>query len=252
MNHGDNLHLTAGPIASAVIGFTLQVERFYAGLISVAEWGAQAGLGGKLLYAGQLDGEARALLVAANIAGAASLVATADVTAAKRAMRDGVVDFLVTSLDEALRILKNELRQRQAVAVCAALPAEAVAEEMRERGVLPDIEPPLQPAPVEESQALLAWRVASAPALSLPKLDALALDCLPPEATSERRWLQLAPRYLGRLAQGERLLRCNRKFAVEFLLQARRLVESGEIPVPVEITFSGGGELNEHRLTPPG
>jgi hypothetical protein len=99
---------------------------------------------------------------------------------------------------------------------------------------------------------LLAWRVASAPALSLPKLDALALDCLPPEATSERRWLQLAPRYLGRLAQGERLLRCNRKFAVEFLLQARRLVESGEIPVPVEITFSGGGELNEHRLTPPG
>ena len=113
--------LTADPIASAVIGFTLQVERFYAGLISVAEWGAQAGLGGKLLYAGQLDGEARALLVAANIAGAASLVATADVTAAKRAMRDGVVDFLVTSLDEALRILKNELRQRQAVAVLSLI-----------------------------------------------------------------------------------------------------------------------------------
>jgi hypothetical protein len=99
---------------------------------------------------------------------------------------------------------------------------------------------------------LLVWRVASSPALWLPKLDAFALDCLPSEAGSARRWLQLAPRYLGRLAQGERLLRCNRKFAAEFIAQARRLVESGEIPVPVQITFSGGGELDEHLLTPPG
>ena len=58
-------------------------------------------LGGKLLYAGELDAEARALLVAANIAGAASLAASADAAARKQAMRDGVVDFLVTSLDEA-------------------------------------------------------------------------------------------------------------------------------------------------------
>jgi urocanate hydratase len=244
--------LTADPIETAVSGFTLQVERFFTGLISAAESEAQASLGGKLLYAGQIDAESRALLVAANIAGAASLAAAADVLAGRQAMRDGVVDFLVTSLDEALRILKNELRQRQAVAVCVALPAEAVAEEMRERGVLSDLEPPIQPAPIEEGQALLAWRVASAPALWLPKLDALALDCLPSEAGSAHRWLQLAPRYLGRLAQGERLLRCNRKFAAEFIQRARRQAESGEIPVPVEITISGGGELNEHRLTPPG
>jgi urocanate hydratase len=244
--------LTADPIESAVSGFTLQVEQFYAGLISAAESEEQASLGGKLLFAGQLDADARALLVAANIAGAASLAATADVLAGRQAMRDGVVDFLVTSLDEALRILKNELRQRQAVAVCVALPVQAVAEEMRERGVLPDLERPFQAAFTEEGQALLAWRVAASPALWLPKLDALALDCLPPEAASARRWLQLAPRYLGRLAQGERLLRRNRRFAAEFIQQARRLVESGEIPVPVEITFSGEGELQAYRLAPPG
>jgi hypothetical protein len=121
VNHGDNLHLTADPIASAVIGFTLQVERFYAGLISVAEWGAQAGLGGKLLYAGQLDGEARALLVAANIAGAASLVATADVTAAKRAMRDGVfskMNFASARRSPSVRRCRQRLlRKRCASAV---------------------------------------------------------------------------------------------------------------------------------------
>ena len=40
-------------------------------------------------------------------------------------MRDGVIDFLVTSLDEALRILKNEMRKRTAVAVCVVQDSEA-------------------------------------------------------------------------------------------------------------------------------
>ena len=65
--------------------------------------------------------QGRALVVAANIAGAATLAATADRAAQKQALRDGVADFLVTSLDEALRILKNQLRKRETVAVCVAL-----------------------------------------------------------------------------------------------------------------------------------
>ncbi len=77
--------------------------------------------------------------MAANIAGAASLVATADRAAQKQAIRDGVADFLVNSLDEALRILKNQLRKRETVAVCVGLAPEAVEREMQERGVLPDL-----------------------------------------------------------------------------------------------------------------
>jgi urocanate hydratase len=99
----------------------------------------ETGLGGKLFYAGELDGEGRALVVAANIAGAASLVATADRAAQKQAIRDGVADCLVNSLDEALRILKNQLRKRETVAVCLGLAPEAVEREMLERGVLPDL-----------------------------------------------------------------------------------------------------------------
>ena len=62
----------------------------------------------------------RALLLAGNIAGAASLAVTADAAAQKQSIRDGVADFLVNSLDEALRILKNEVRKREPVAVCVA------------------------------------------------------------------------------------------------------------------------------------
>ena len=104
--------------------FALQVEHFYAGLILAANLGpdAEPSLGGKLLYAGYLDADTRALLVAANIAGAASLAVSADADTGRQAIRDGIVDFLVTSLDEALRILKNEIRKRSTVAVCVLAP----------------------------------------------------------------------------------------------------------------------------------
>jgi urocanate hydratase len=77
----------------------------------------------------------RALVVAGNIAGAATLTVTSDVDAQKHAVRDGTVDFLVTSLDEALRILKNEIRKGATVAVRVGEPLEDVEREMVERGV---------------------------------------------------------------------------------------------------------------------
>jgi hypothetical protein len=162
--------------------FALQVERLYTALLQAVHSGlsSEPGLGGKLLYAGELDGQGRALLVAGNIAGAASLAATAGQVAQKQAIRDGVADFLVTSLDEALRILKNEIRKGETVAVCVAAGPEAIEREMLERGVLPDLlaANPLggaafpnqgarriEPCGRKEEQVLLRWSVASAQAL---------------------------------------------------------------------------------------
>jgi hypothetical protein len=254
--------------------FIFAVERFYAGLIAAADSdsGREPSLGGRLLYDGELDAEGRALLVAGNIAGAASLAATADAAAQKQAVRDGVADFLVTSLDEALRILKNEIRKRAAVAVCLALAPEAVAREMLERGVLPDLlrqgaatgpvmasflgqgARQIQHCVLQKSQALVTWRVAAAPAHWLPKLDAIALDCLSPEsspaAAAARRWLRLAPRYLGRLAQGVRVLSCEPGTAREFLARIRLAVDRGEIAVEVHVTVSENGETRMFRLSP--
>ncbi len=254
---------------TAAFDLALQAERYYAALIRAAGSNREPNLGGKLLYAGELDAEGRALIVAANIAGAASLATTADQFAQKQAIRDGVADFLVTSLDEALRILKNQIRKRETVAVCVAGAPEAVEREMMERGVLPDLLRPgaasapefakflsqgaqqIQFSDHDENQTLLTWRAASAPAQWLPKLDAIALDCLNDEDATDRRWLRLAPRYLGRLAQGLRLLRCNKESAQKFLEQLRDQVEKGEIKVPVEIRVTTPTGTQQHQFSPP-
>jgi urocanate hydratase len=259
-----------------VFEFIQQVERFYTGLIMAAVHGpdAEPSLGGKLLYAGQLDPQACALLMAASIAGAASLAISADAAAGKQAVREGVVNFLVTSLDETLRILKNEIRTRSTVAVCVALESNTdFARELLDRGVLPDLLPPRSaPAPQfaaflsqgarpvvaihpDANQVLLAWSVASATAQWLPKLDALAFDCLSsdpsPAAASARRWLRLAPRNLGRRSQGMRLLRCSESIAASFHEGVRKQVEDGEIGVPVEITIYRNEQPEFYCITPP-
>jgi hypothetical protein len=230
--------LTPEFIATEALDFTLQVERLYAGLMRSAAPIAESGLGGKLLYAGELDSQARALLVAANIAGAASLAATANAATQKQAVRDGVADFLVNSLDEALRILKNEIRKRETVAVCIAASSQAVELEMQERGVLPDILQPIEHGPEITEQVLLTWRVAVAPAQWLPKLDVIALDCVEKFGDANigaaRRWLRLASRYIGRLGQGVRVLRCDANVANEFMARVKVAVDCGEIGVEAE------------------
>lgn len=255
------------------LAFTLKVEGAYLSLIQAVGAGPspvqEPNLGGKLLYVAELDEAGRALAVAGNVAGAATLAASADPAVQKQAVRDGVVDFLVITLDEALRILKNEIRKRETVAVCVAASPQAVEAQMLERGVLPDLLPPRTPSAMdlsgllleEESRtvepdpmkvpALVTWSVASEPAQWLPKLDAIALDCLERDAWAARRWLRVGPRYLGRLAHGVRLLHADREFGARFIEQVRARVECSEIgaPVVIQANYRGGGD--EHHFSPP-
>jgi len=244
------------PHHAAAFDFSGQVIRLYAALISGAPAAPQQtepSLGGKLLYAAELEPKGHALVIAANIAGAATLAATSDPAAQKQAIRDGVIDFLVTSLDEALRILKNEIRKHETVAVCVAAAPEAVKREMLERGVLPDLIPQratpslaceeflahgarrLETDSFEELASLVAWQVSAAPAQWLPKLDAIALDCLDPEDWRARRWLRLAPRYLGRLAQGMHVACFTPQAKQAFISRVEEGMHSGEIGIEVNI-----------------
>jgi hypothetical protein len=178
-----------------------------------------------------------------------------------------------------LRILKNEIRKRETVAVCVAAAPDEVQHEMLQRGVLPNLLRPgatagrecakflsqgaqqIQLFDLDENQTLLAWSVASAPAQWLPKLDAIALNCLDgnkgaPGLDSEtwesaRRWLRLSPRYLGRLAQNQRVLRCNKESAQKFLKQLREQVEQGEVKVPVEIRLTNLSQTEQQIISPP-
>jgi hypothetical protein len=221
---------------------------FYAAV--AGELDPETGLGGKLLYAGELDGDGRRLVRAANIAGAASLSSTAEVDLQKQAIREGVVDFLVTTLDEALRILKNEIRKRQPVAVCVAAPPRTLVIEMLERGVVPDL---LAPATaglavtVPEAGGFLAQGAHRIEARSLgadgtfmvvqiptewrsrvAEFDALLLDFVPPEDYAARRWLRLSPRYLPSEARRWRSFWCAKDVAAR--LMDRIGIESGPPP----------------------
>ena len=241
--------------------FAGQVNHLYAALLSVAPAAMhreqEPSLGGKLLYAGELEPHSRALVVAANIAGAASLAATADLSAQKQAIRDGVLDFLVTSLDEALRILKNQIRKRETVAVCVAAAPEAVEREMLERGVLPDLVSPaasqgsngdaflkqgarrVEMSAANDGGVLVAWQVDAAPARWLPQIDAIALDCIDAEDMVSRRWMRLAPRYLGRLVQGMHVATFTPEMQQAFISRVEEGRNTGTIGVEVKIKTVG-------------
>ncbi len=243
------------PHFSAAFEFNCEVEAAYAGLVQAANSdpgsGWESGLGGNLLYAGELDEAGRVLVVAANIAGAASLAATADQNAQKQAIRDGIVDFLVTSLDEALRILKNEIRKRETVAVCVGMDPAVIEREMLQRGVVPDLLRPGAPFTANIGAAnWVSWRVAAEPAQWLPRLDSIAADCLHPADFRGRRWLRLAPRYLGRLSRGVHSLQTDREFASAFVELVRREVASGKIGVPVEIQSRTPAGEKEFLISP--
>jgi len=256
--------------------FAVCADRFYRALtpFAVAETGGRGpGLGGQLLYAGELDEEGRALLVAASVLGAATLTATADPTTQKQAVRDGVIDFLVTTLDEALRILKNQVRKREGVAVCLAARPAAVEREMEERGVQPDLVAygllglARFPASFEASarhveqvvagpeRSVVTWTAESGTAAWLSKLDAVALECLAaekwPAEWAARRWLRLAPRYFWRLARDRRIVSCHTGAARTIFSRLKGAVESGEIGTAVWISMSGeSGTQSVHAIPP--
>ena len=237
--------------------FAAHTARAYAALTARRDADAESGMGGRLFYAGELDGAGRALVVAANVAGAATLAVAAGRDAQKQAIRDGVADFLVTSLDEALRIVKNQLRKREPVAVCVGMERAAAEREMSERGVAPDLRREELPATTEcgalaveadgnepaqeNAPALVVWRAEPAHPRELTMLDEMALACADADDWAARRWLRLAPRYLGRMAQGAHWMEMRRAAAARFSAQVRAREERGEMDFACEIRAYGYG-----------
>lgn len=244
---------SASPVLRAYECFQALVER--------SGGGSEPDLGGKLLYPGELDDEGRAIVIASNVAGCGTLTATADLAAQRQAVRDGIVDFLVTSLDEALRILKNEIRKHATVAVCVGMAAAEVEAEMLERGVQPDLtrkdavptgalaekgfaEADSEPMKVA---ARVAWLVDSSPAKWLPKLDAIALECLDAADGWNRRWIRLAPRYLSRVAPNVRMVWADGQFAASFVDRTAREL-SGNMEAEAAILVRSSAGWDEHHF----
>jgi hypothetical protein len=236
----------------------LKAYSCYRSLIQKAESAhcANQDFGGKLLYLGELDDEGRAIAIAGNVAGCATLCATADPAAQKQAIRDGIVDFLVTSLDEALRILKNEIRKHATVAVCVAISTMEIEREMLERGVEPDLcrermGPPGRETERSESMRsprTVVWQVESSPAKWLPKLDTIALECLDPADGWNRRWIRLSQRYLNRVAPNRRIVHADQDFAGAFLKLVESAFDRGEFETAATILMGLETGFEEHHF----
>ena len=167
-------------------------------------------LSGRLLL---LFSPERAL--AATVAGGASLLVMFDAAAAKAALRAGCCNFLVSSLDEAVRILKNEVRREAAVSVGLHAAVSDTERSCVERGLQPDLlehgEPTLEArgaravpwqTALQEGERFVHWSAPSGNFQVLRALQTLAFQCIAERDAERRRWLAQAPAVLGRPGQG--------------------------------------------------
>jgi hypothetical protein len=237
---------------------------------SAAQFGTGA-LTGRLLLIDGLADEGDALMIAASIAGAASLVLETRTESIRYCVRNGIVDFAVTTLNEALRILKNELRKKQPIAVLVERDAAAVLAEMVERGAQPDMlrwaspEPALNAyidmlmergarplasaisdslesgADLESADATseVCWRAGDGGSSALRQLELLAAQILPPTDVERQNWIARAPRYLPRALRLERRVSMTPQERVAFVAAVEERAQQGALAAPVEIEAGG-------------
>ena len=212
-------------------GITLQHQtlRLYGELAARRESWA-----GQLVFAYGAGASATGLPAAVSIAGGTSLLLDPDTAAVKSVFRQGGVDFVVNTLDEALRVLKNEIRKHRPLSVALDGPAQPAIAEMRERGVLPDLQVSVgqeaenkeqlgvehlqlasDGAMVISSERLEAWLtergwyevvMERATTAEMRKFDARLLALLPAEDAQRRTWVQRIGHYQRIVAGGARVV----------------------------------------------
>lgn len=218
------------------------IHNQYLALSRVARERFSGLLGGKVLLSIGADGLAS--IIAASIAGAASLWVESDAEMLRAAMRAGLCDFVVGTLDEALRILKNEVRQKRAVSVGLHADPASCLRECIDRGFQPDLlmglpaslqEPTQimvqrgavllpQSGPSEHGTSLLCWSVDSDAAPTMRRIGQIAaesLDAARADTADRQHWLKSASRYLGRAFANRQCVRMDRNESATFVARVR-------------------------------
>jgi urocanate hydratase len=202
--------------------------------------------GGALILSLGLSPEGAALAAAANIAGAVSLSIDNDPDRLREIVRTGAVDFVVHTLDEAIRAMKNEVRKRAPLSVALSADPLASLEEAASRGLAPQLfssfllsdpkisevasgfqalgadlvafaeNPGSLPAGFRSSESILApflesrsWQLRTCTfesSADLRSFDRRALALIPTEDILRSTWLASAPRILQRQRPHERSL----------------------------------------------
>jgi urocanate hydratase len=178
-------------------------------------------LAGRLVACIGFGQQGAELALATTIAGGAFLGIDSSSEHLKAAVRNGSCDFMVNTLDESLRVLKNELRKQKALSVGLLGDASAILPAMVDRGVQPDLIADTASSESEAASGMqrdallqliergarnlntqtekfsrpterieVVWTADTI--MDLKRMDTFALEQLPPEDTIRRRWLHQA------------------------------------------------------------
>ena len=261
------MHATAEslPAKALTMPSVERVRAHYTSLCQAAREHFQGSLAGRLLLIaglqseGFLTQEGDALLMAASIAGAASLVFETSPQSIRYCVRNGIVDFAVNTLDQALRILKDAMRKQQPIAVLLEQETVVALQAMAERGAQPDllrwiastVEPCVEgalallhergarpvPPPAEEANPhqQVWWRAREGGSAALRQLDRLAAQVLPTDDAERQNWVARAPRYLPRATRLERGVAMNQQECAALLAAVDESAQQGTLAAAVEV-----------------
>lgn len=204
--------------------------------------------------------EGAELALATTIAGGTFLGIDPSSEHLKTAVRNGSCDFMVNTLDESLRVLKNELRKKKALSVGLLGDASAILSAMVERGVQPDlvadcgvsnigstslhqkalmefiergavgVDTPVSTVADVGGFVEVVWTAANIS--DLRRMDELALRQLPAEDSIRRRWLQQAPGYFHRQRPLLRVLGMRPEEVSRLAEEFKNAISAGEIQSP--------------------
>ena len=225
---------------------------------------AADGLAGRLIACVGFGLEGAELALATTISGGTFLGIDPSSDHLKAAARNGSCDFMVNTLEESLRVLKNEIRKRKALSVGLLGEASTILPAMVERGVQPNLvaetvvsdreaavslyRPALlqlvergavrvdTPAAKHSSSAGLVEVVWTAESIAdLKRMDTLALEQLPPDDTIRRRWLRQAPGCFHRQRPLQRVLGMHPEEVTRLAEEFKKAVSAAAIQSPATL-----------------
>ena len=215
-------------------------------------------LAGRLVLCSGFGRQGAEMALATTIAGGAFLGVDPSAENLKAAVRNGSCDFMVNTLDESLRVLKNELRKQTPLAVGLLGSPADIFPDIIERGLQPDLMADNSP---QEGDTLAAFprqamlqlmergaavidKQPAKPSQEFPllqivwttgemadskTLDAIALALLPPQDQVRRRWLHQASVCFRRQLPLQRVLGLHPDQITRLLSAFQEAAASGKI-----------------------
>lgn len=223
---------------------------------------------GKLVAGGSMGGAGGAQPLAAALHGAAFLGIDADAERIKRLVKSGYCEVMVNNLDEALRMLKNAVRQRKSVSIGLIGNCAELFPELARRGVVPDLltDYATDPRSADQMQGirdleklgtrvidsgrgleclrsftdagrqLTTWMALSGERDDIARVDRLALDMSSGE-DHLRGWLAIARKYVRFQGLPARVAWFKRRALGPFGCGINDLVTRGEISAPILLGY---------------